>query len=244
MYKNNSGLGASSKPLFYIFIFYVKSKRCVSKSATILKLDRCHTLSELIRHKMNNPIVEFLSKYIELTNEEIDILSNQNFIQSYKKGTILLSEGKIAKECFFIIQGCVGSYYLVDGQVKVTEFFTEKQPITPVSYTTKKPSKYYLECLEDCIISLGTPERSAELMKKIPRLATLGSNIMEDQLANQRMKYDEFIKLSPEDRYQNLQKTSTDLLNRVPQYLIASYLGIKPESLSRIRKRLHKKSSS
>ncbi|MCW5518132.1 Crp/Fnr family transcriptional regulator [Muriicola sp. Z0-33] len=188
---------------------------------------------------MSNPIVDFLSKYIDLTQEETDIVTNQDMMRSYKKGTILLSEGKIAKECFFILQGCVMSYYLVDGEFKVTEFFTESQPITPVSYTTKKPSEYFLECMEDCIISLGTPERSAELMSKLPRLAAMGASIMEDQLANQRMKYDEFIKLSPEDRYQNLQKTSPDLLNRVPQYLIASYLGIKPETLSRIRKRLY-----
>ena len=193
---------------------------------------------------MNNPIIEFLSNYIELSQEEIDIISEQNLIQSFKKGTILLSEGKIASECYFILNGCVSSYYLVDGEVKVTEFFTEQDPITPISYTTKKPSEYYLECLEDCIISIGTPERNAELLSKLPRLAALGSQFMEDQLANQRMKYDEFIKLSPEDRYQNLQKTSPDLLNRVPQYLIASYLGIKPESLSRIRKRLYKKSLS
>ena len=188
---------------------------------------------------MKDPIVSFLSKYIKLTSEEIDILSNQNFIQSYKKGTILLSEGQIAKECYFIMQGCISSYYLVDGDIKVTDFFTESQPITPVSYTTKQPSDYYLECLEDSIITIGTPESSAELLTKLPRLAALGASIMEDQLANQRMKYDEFIKLSPEDRYKNLQKTSPDLLNRVPQYLIASYLGIKPESLSRIRKRLY-----
>lgn len=190
-------------------------------------------------HKMSNPIVDFLSKYIDLTDEEIHIVTNQDMMRSYKKGAILLSEGKIAKECFFILQGCVMSYYLVDGEFKVTEFFTESQPITPVSYTTKKPSEYFLECMEDCIISIGTPESSAELMRKLPRLAAMGGSIMEDQLANQRMKYDEFIKLSPEDRYQNLQKTSPDLLNRVPQYLIASYLGIKPETLSRIRKRLH-----
>lgn len=189
---------------------------------------------------MEDPIINFLSKYIELTNEEVHILSNQNFIKSFKKGAILLSEGQLAKECYFIMQGCLSSYYLVDGEIKVTDFFTESQPITPVSYTTKRPSDYYLECLEDCIVSIGTPESSAELMKKLPRLAALGANIMEDQLANQRMKYDEFIKLSPEDRYKNLQKTSPGLLNRVPQYLIASYLGIKPESLSRIRKRLYK----
>lgn len=193
---------------------------------------------------MNDAIIEFLSKYIELTEEETDIISNQNVIQSFKNGTLLLSEGKIAKECFFILKGCVSSYYLVKGELKVTEFFTEKQPISPVSYTTKKPSEYYLKCLEDCIISIGTPESSAEFMRKLPRLAALGPTVLEDQLVNKQMKHDDFIKLSPEERYQNLQKNSPDLLNRIPQYLIASYLGIKPESLSRIRKRLNKKSVS
>ena len=187
---------------------------------------------------MDEVIFDFLSKYIELTEEEKAIISDQKFVKSFKKGTVLLAEGDIARECFFILQGCVYSYYLVDGEIKVTEFFTEKQAITPVSYTTKEPSEYYLECLEDCIISMGSPERTAELMTKIPRLATLGSIMLEDELASQRIKYDTFIKLSPEKRYQNLQKQAPELLDRIPQYLIASYLGVKPESLSRIRRRI------
>jgi CRP-like cAMP-binding protein len=81
-------------------------------------------------------------------------------------------------------------------------------------------------------------------MKSIPRLSEYGSILLQDQIASQMMKHDDFIKLSPEERYQNLQKTSPDLLNRIPQYLIASYLGIKPESLSRIRKRLSNNSIS
>lgn len=190
---------------------------------------------------MANPFIDFLSNYINLSQEEIDVISNHINVQSFKKGAIILSEGKNTNDSYFIIKGCVSSYYLVDGEVKVTEFFIEKQPIIPTSNTTKKPSEYYLECLEDCMIAIATPESTEELLKKVPRLAPLGSRILEDQLTNQRSKYDDFLKLSPDERYQNLQKTSPDLLNRVPQYLIASYLGIKPESLSRIRKRLHKK---
>lgn len=193
---------------------------------------------------MSDLIIDFLSNYIELSEEEIDVISKQNDIQSFKKGTILMSEGEIAKECYFILEGCVSSYYLKEGEVKVTEFFTEKQPITPVSYITKQPSEYYLECLEDCVISLSTIESNEELMRNVPRLAEIGGTVLQDQMVNQRMKHDDFIKLSPEERYQNLQKTSSDLLNRIPQYLIASYLGIKPESLSRIRKRLINKSAS
>ena len=155
---------------------------------------------------MNNVIIEFLSNYIELTEEEIDIISKQNLIRSFKKGTILLSEGKIANECYFILKGCVSSYYLVEGEVKITEFYTEQQAITPVSYTSKKPSEYYLECLEDCIISIGTPDGNEELLRKVPRIAAMGATFLEEQMANKQMKYDDFIKLSPEKRYQNLKK--------------------------------------
>ncbi|WP_222984331.1 Crp/Fnr family transcriptional regulator [Flagellimonas meishanensis] len=189
---------------------------------------------------MDQVIFDFLSKYIDLTQQEKAIISEQKFIKSFKKGAILLREGELANECFFILKGCIYSYYLVDGEVKVTEFFTEKQPITPVSYTTKEPSQYYVECLEDCIVSIGSQKRTEEIMKKVPRLAAMGPSVLEDELASQRMKYDNFIKLSPEKRYLNLQDKSPELLERIPQYLIASYLGIKPESLSRIRKRILK----
>lgn len=190
---------------------------------------------------MDDLIIDFLSAYIELSEEEIDIISKQNDIHSFKKGTILISEGEMAKKCYFILKGCVSSYFLIDGEIKITDFFTEKQPITPVSYITKQPSKYYLECIEDCVISMSTTESNKELLRNVPRLAEIGGTVLQDQLVNQRMKHDDFIKLSPEERYQDLQKTSSDLLSRIPQYLIASYLGIKPESLSRIRKRLNNK---
>ncbi len=191
---------------------------------------------------MDEVIFEFLAPYIDLTEEEKAILSEEKFIKSFKKGDILLSAGDTSRECFFVLKGCVYSYYVVEGELKVTEFFEEKQPITPVSYATKKPSAYYLECLEDCIISLGSEERTASIMKKIPRMAYLGAGIMQDELVNQRIKYDALLNFSPEERYQNLQDHAPGLLSRVPQYLIASYLGIKPESLSRIRKRMLKQS--
>ncbi|AUP78111.1 Crp/Fnr family transcriptional regulator [Flavivirga eckloniae] len=192
---------------------------------------------------MNNEIIEFFSQYVDLSDEEISIISKQNLIQSYKKGTFLLKEGEIANQCYFLLKGCISSYHMVEGEIKVTEFYTEIQPIRPVSYTTKKPSEYYLKCIEDCIISIGTPEKSEILMEQVPKISKLCTMIIEEQLANQQIKYDTLIKLTPEQRYLNLQEKSPDLLNRIPQYLIASYLGIRPESLSRIRKRLSKQQS-
>lgn len=189
---------------------------------------------------MDNAIIDFLSQYLELTEEEKEVITQQNVLQFFSRGTVLLSEGDRARECYFVLSGCVYSYYLKDGNIKVTEFYTEKQPITPISYTTKNPSEYYLECLEDCILALGNEERNRELLQRLPRLAMISGTVMENQLAHHRLKYDDIIKLSPEERYRNMQKNAPQLLDRVPQYLIASYLGIQPESLSRIRKRLVK----
>ena len=187
---------------------------------------------------MDNLIFDFLSNYISLTDKEKEIISEQNVIQTFKKSDILLAEGEVAKTCFFILQGCVSSYYLIDGDIKITDFFTEQDTITPISYTKQMPSEHYLECIEDCIIAVGTPERNAKLMQNLPRLAALAPTVLADQLANEKLKHDDLIKFTPKERYLKLQEQSPQLLNRVPQYMIASYLGIKPETLSRIRKRL------
>ena len=96
------------------------------------------------------------------------------------------------------------------GGLKVSEFYTEAQPITPVSYTTKAPSGYYLECAEDCVMAIGTPERNAELLQQLPRLAAMAGTMFQDQLATQRLKHDDFIKLNPEERYQKLQQSNPD----------------------------------
>ena len=82
---------------------------------------------------MDNAIIEFLSRYITLTAAEKAYIEKQNVIQYYAKGSKLLSEGERARECYFVVKGCDYCYYLRDGDVKVTDFYTEGQPITPTS---------------------------------------------------------------------------------------------------------------
>ncbi len=185
---------------------------------------------------MVDQIIAFISAYIPLTEDEIRIIKDLNVIESYKKNTILLSEGERAKECYFVLKGCVRSYYLIDGEEKTTEFYTEQQSITPISYVTSEPSEYYLSCVEDCVVSLGT--KNDLLVEKIPKLKTLIMQVNTELLVQSQVSSDHFKNSSPEERYKKLLETRSDLINRVPQYQLASYLGITPESLSRIRKRI------
>jgi hypothetical protein len=108
-------------------------------------------------------------------------------------------------------------------------------------YGTNTPSAHYLECVEDTIAGAGTPEQETEMYQNFPQAESLARIIGEAVMGERQDNLAEFKMTSPEERYIQLQKKRPDLIQRVPQYQLASYLGVTPESLSRIRKRLSKK---
>ncbi len=189
---------------------------------------------------MENEIIKYLSKYIPINKELEEAIIKSGFIKSFGKGTLLLEEGKISNECYFIINGCIRSFYIKDGEEKTTEFYTEDQAVTPSVYGKKNPSEYYLECVEDTVAGVGTPELETEMYQKFPQIESLNRALGEAIMAKYQDTFAEFKMASPEERYLNLLTNRPDLIQRVPQHQIASYLGIKPESLSRIRKRIIK----
>ena len=187
---------------------------------------------------MENEIIKYISKYIPVNPELEDAINNTGFIRSYKKGTLLLEQGRISTECYFIIKGCIRSYYLNDGEEKTIDFFTEEQSVTPSAFGRNIPSEYFLECIEDTIAGVGTPEIETDFYQRFPALESLNRVLAEVILSKSQDTFAEFKMASPEQRYINLLKNRPDLIQRAPQHQIASYLGITPESLSRIRKRM------
>lgn len=190
---------------------------------------------------MSNQIIDFITQYITLSNDEKKWIEESKSILHCKKGDILLRESEYSEKCFFILRGCVRSYYLIDGEEKNTAFFIESETITPVSYITKEPSAYYLSCLENCILSVASPTQSRQLIKKVPKLQDLVFRLNENLIVQKQIMYDDFKNLNAEKRYLKLMEKRPDLTNRVPQYHIASFLGMTPVSLSRLRGRLSKK---
>lgn len=204
------------------------------------------------RYKLNNndgqkpgtgfpeeEIIKYISKFAPLSDTEIrGILDSMN-VRTFKKGALLVKEGQVADLCFFILKGCVRQYYLVDGEEKTTNFYTEGQPIAPYEGTFKrKPARFYLSCVEETIASVGSAEDEARLFKLFPHFEAIARVAVEEELGKNQEKLASYIINTPEERYLQLMETRPDLIDRVPQYHLASYLGIKPESLSRIRKRI------
>lgn len=189
---------------------------------------------------MDNEVIKYLSKHISLSDGLIVIIKENIKIRTFKKGTILLKEGDFSNECYLIFKGCIRSYLLKDGEEKTTELYTEEQSVIPSCYGQKIPSEYYLECIENTTVSIATPELENEAFLKFPQLESVCRVMVEKMMAKFQESFADFKTASPEERYLRLLKNRPDLFQRVPQYQLASYLGIKPESLSRIRKRLVK----
>lgn len=190
---------------------------------------------------MKNEILKYLSKYATITEEIEEAISENTLFKNFEKGTVLLREGGFSHECYFVLKGCIRSYFLKNGEEKTIEFYTEEQAVVAANYGTLKPSEYYLECVEDTVVSVGNPDLEKETFKKYPQLESLSRVIAETILAKQQKSFTQFKTSTAEERYIQLLQTRADLMNRVPQHQIASYLGVTPESLSRIRKRVARK---
>lgn len=190
---------------------------------------------------MEDILFEFISKYISLTEEEKNVILSLNLFRSFKKGTILLKEGQLSKNSYFVLQGCIRAYYVIDNEEKTTAFYTEMEALTPPCVITQTPSEYYVSCVEDTILTISNTDMEAEVNSKFPRFEALCRTFAEEILAKQTIDFDAFKTSSPEQRYLNLLEKRPDLIQRVPQYQLASYLGMKPESLSRVRARIAEK---
>ena len=190
---------------------------------------------------MQDILFDFISKYISLTEDEKNAILSSDIFRSVKKGMVLLKEGQKSNEGYFVLKGCIRTYYIIGGEEKTTAFYTEMEGLTPPCVINKAPSEYYISCVEDTILIVTNPDMEADSFNKLPKFESLCRILSEELLAKQQINFDEFKTSSPEQRYINVLQKRPDLIQRVPQHQLASYLGIKPESLSRLRARVMEK---
>ncbi len=190
---------------------------------------------------MQGILFDFISKYVSLTDDEKNAILSLDLFHSVKKGTVLLKEGQKSKNSYFVLKGCIRTYYVLDSEEKTTGFYTEMEAYTPPCVISKTPSDFYISCIEDTILTVSNSDMELEVNSKFPKFETVCRILSEELLAKQRIDFDEFKTSSPEQRYLNLLQKRPDLIQRVPQHQLASYLGIKPQSLSRLRTRILEK---
>lgn len=190
---------------------------------------------------MQNRLFAFIGKYMTLTDEEKSVVGSLDIFRTVKKGTILLKAGERSRNSYFVLEGCIRTYYIVDGEERTTSFYSEQEALTPPCVVSRTPSEYYISCVEDTILTVSDADLEVDMNSRFPRFETLCKVLSEELLAKERVEFDSFKTSSPEQRYLNLLRTRPDLVQRVPQHQLASFLGIKPQSLSRLRARIIEK---
>jgi CRP-like cAMP-binding protein len=190
---------------------------------------------------MHNKLLNYFSRLGTMSQEESDAIASTMVIRSYKKGAVLLREGQIAKEAYFVLEGCVRQYFIVNGEERTNNFYSEEQWVVSInSMMHNLPSTHFIGCCTDATLVVGNREREEDLYRRFPNLESISRKVMTQVFAEQQEMMASYYTDTPEQRYLKLLDARPELLQIVPQYHIATYIGVKPESLSRIRKRLLK----
>jgi CRP-like cAMP-binding protein len=200
---------------------------------------------------MGNDGKEDLYNYIKEispsgSTDEIMKIIEELHPKRYGKGTLLVGQGNTAYNCYFVLKGCLRIFFVDDdGKENTSGFIIENEPVTILqSYRFRKPSPYSIECIEDCILLEGDLEKEEELGNKNPALKQIIQRGLEDDLEKNQTEQIRFRSMSPEKRYLEFLADRPGLAARIPQHQLASYLGMNPESLSRIKRRLHDSSAA
>ncbi|RPD50532.1 Crp/Fnr family transcriptional regulator [Paracnuella aquatica] len=191
---------------------------------------------------MEQKILDYISKYVVLTDEDKASIMQDLPYKTLSKGTHLLKEGQVSKECYFNVQGLIRQYELVDGAERTTDFYTEGEAVVAFhSASNKVPSTFNWVCEEETTVVIGRLDKTPELYARNPKLEQMSGLFISREFGKYQELSASFITLTPEQRYVQLLQKRPQLVHRVPQYTLASYLGIQPETLSRIRRRLSQK---
>jgi CRP-like cAMP-binding protein len=183
----------------------------------------------------------YIQGIVDFSDEEMEIIMAHFEPMSLPAGEYFVDEGLICKHIGFVTKGYVRTFYEIH-DVEVTTMVLSKHNIVTAhtSFTLQRPSMSYIQAITDCELLVLTHESMQELYEKVPKWERLGRLITEQVYGYMESRVVDYLSLSPEDRYRKMLETDAKLLKNVPLRYIASMLGITPETLSRIRNKVHK----
>jgi CRP-like cAMP-binding protein len=191
---------------------------------------------------MHAVLIQELKKHINLTADEEELITASFRYKKVRKNQFLVQPPDIALYEHFVLSGCLMEYYLDDNGTQHTLIFAPERWWTTdlQSFLKKKESRYYIEALEDTELLIITKEALDKLLNEVPLLNNYFRILYQNAILGLEERLLNVLSSKVEERYLRFLKKYPQLENRLPQYLIASYLGVTPEFFSRVKSRIHR----
>jgi CRP-like cAMP-binding protein len=187
---------------------------------------------------MNTNLENFITKYVNLSDAELEEIAIKFKSKVVKKNNYLLKQGDTCKDLIFVQKGCLRLYYLKDDiEVSVWFAFQQSSAIEIYSFISGNPSNYFLQAIEDSEVLYLPKTELNKLYQHQPKMQEMMRNFWEDVILNLINRFTALQKDSAETRYLDLLNKPA-YLETIPQKYLASFIGVTPTSLSRIRKQI------
>lgn len=182
-------------------------------------------------------LISYFQKMLPLTDEEVEMVSSKFKHRLYRKRQFVLQEGDVCNVYNFVVSGCLRMYKIDEtGHSHIIQFAIENWWISDMgSFYARKPSEMSIEAVEDTTVLQIKHDDLLELYTKAPKFNRLFRVLVEKSLIGMQQRLLQNISTEARIRYESFLKDYPDLANRIPNTYIASYLGITPEFLSKIR---------
>jgi len=199
--------------------------------------------NEEIKQSAINKIIEEVNSIVSMPESDIELLVSILKSKKVKKDEYLLKEGEVCGNVYFLISGFFRMYYIDLKGNEINYRFTDKSNflVDFQSFITQKPSRFFWQATQDSELLVLPYQQIQNAYATSPIWNSFGRLIAEQVYLQLNERVEMLLFMSPEERYLHLLNTNSKLFEQVSQFHLSSYLGIKPESLSRLRKRLWKK---
>lgn len=188
---------------------------------------------------MFEPFKSYLQSRVAITDEQFDLISDKLKVKTFSKSEMILMKGDLSTQGFFVLSGLLRSYSIdAKGKTHVIQFAPEQWWLSERNGHFNEPSDFFIDAIEPTQAVMMSKNFINDAAAIVPCMYALNNTMLNNAIRFMQKRINMLLSATAEERYLDFIKLYPNLTLRVPQWMIASYLGITPESLSRVRKDL------